>query len=192
MPPNDQCIADSTADSNAQTRRVLVTGALQLMVAAFMLASPPPLRAAPTPPVQIEWSALLPISERYRPALPPSSAHNYLGEGDTAALQSGSAAVNPELDGRRVRIPGFVVPLTYSADRLLESFLLVPYFGACIHFPPPPPNQVILVQMRRGKGLRSIEDAQWVTGTLRAGYRKSDLGAAAYFLDGEALEPYSP
>ncbi len=71
-----------------------------------------------------------------------------------------------------------------------SAFLLVPYFGACIHVPPPPPNQIVFVRMRAGAGLRSIEDAMWVSGTLRVSMRKSDLGSAAYVLDGEKFEKY--
>lgn len=148
--------------------------------------------AADTPPRRIDWATLLPASERehYDPT-PPPPIHDYLGEGDIAALQTGSAAVNPELDGLRVTIPGFVVPLERGSDGLLTEFFLVPYFGACIHVPPPPPNQIVYVRMRAGAGLRSIEDAQWVTGRLHAAVRTTDLGQAAYTLDGERLEPYS-
>jgi uncharacterized protein len=83
------------------------------------------------------------------------------------------------------------VPLERGPDGLLSEFFLVPYFGACIHVPPPPPNQIVYVRMRAGAGLRSIEDAQWVTGRLHAAARATDLGVAAYTLDGERLEPYS-
>ena len=54
-----------------------------------------------------------------------------------------SAEVRPELDGTPVRLPGFVVPLEYDANQNVTEFFLVPYFGACIHMPPPPPNQII-------------------------------------------------
>src|SRR5690606_27310233 len=120
----------------------------------------------------------------------PSPVHDYLGEGSLAALQTGSFAVNQELDGLQVRVPGFVVPLERSADGLLSEFFLVPYFGACIHVPPPPPNQIIYVRMRSGAGLKSIEDAMWVIGTLHTASKESPIGAAAYTLDGERLEPY--
>jgi hypothetical protein len=116
--------------------------------------------------------------------------HDYLGEGSLAVPQTGSFAVNKELDGLRIRLPGFVVPLERSADGLLSEFFLVPYFGACIHVPPPPPNQIVYVRMRAGAGLKSIEDAMWVIGTLHIAHKISPLGAAAYTLDGEALEPY--
>jgi hypothetical protein len=140
---------------------------------------------------QIDWEILLPEEERatYDPT-PPPPLHGYLGEGDVAALQMGSYAVNPELNGAHVRIPGFVVPLERGADGAISEFLLVPYFGACIHVPPPPPNQIVYVKMRAGAGLRSIEDAQWVTGILHAATKSSALGAAAYMLDGEKMVPY--
>lgn len=73
---------------------------------------------------------------------------------------------------------------------LIDEFFLVPYFGACIHVPPPPPNQIVYVKMRAGAGLRSIEDAQWVTGILRVAVKTSALGAATYTLEGERMEPY--
>lgn len=140
---------------------------------------------------QLDWEALLPSEERenYNPS-PPPAVHDYLGEGSLAALQTGSSEVNRALDGKRVRIPGFVVPLERSADGLISTFFLVPYFGACIHVPPPPPNQIVYVVMKAGTGLRSIDDAVWVVGSLHAKHRRSDLGSAAYTLDGEKIEAY--
>jgi hypothetical protein len=148
---------------------------------------------APTTPVrQIDWKTLLPAAERsgFRTA-PPPAAHDYLGENSSiAAMQSGSYEVNPELDGKVVKVPGFVVPLQNNARGEVVEFFLVPYFGACIHVPPPPPNQIIYVKMRDGAGLRSIEDAQWITGRIHARSKSSSLGAAAYTLDGEKMEAY--
>ena len=141
---------------------------------------------------QIDWETLLPEAERgnYNPS-PPPPVHDYLGEGSMAALQTGSYTPNAQLDGARVRLPGFVVPLERGRDGLIDEFFLVPYFGACIHVPPPPPNQIVYVRMRAGAGLKSIEDAQWVTGILHVALKTSDLGAAAYTLDGEKMEVYS-
>jgi uncharacterized protein len=154
-------------------------------------AAPAAAAATSAEVMKLDWEALLPAEERenYHPA-PPPPVHDYLGEGSLAALQTGSSEVNRALDGKRVRIPGFVVPLERSADGLISTFFLVPYFGACIHVPPPPPNQIVYVRMREGAGLRSIDDAVWVIGTLHARSRRSELGAAAYTLDGEKLEPY--
>jgi hypothetical protein len=44
--------------------------------------------------------------------------------------------------------------------------------------------------MKKAVPLSSMQDAQWVIGTLHASIKKSDLGAAAYELDGITLQPY--
>jgi uncharacterized protein len=101
-----------------------------------------------------------------------------------------NAPVNTTLVGQQVRIPGFVVPLEDSKDGLKE-FLLVPYFGACIHSPPPPANQIVHVLPRSpAKGLRSM-DAVWITGTLTTGRTDSYMGAAGYRIEALSVAPYS-
>ena len=68
-------------------------------------------------------------------------------EGSTADTmeQIGTFNVVKDLDGKQIRVPGYVVPFDFNADAEHREFLLVPYFGACLHTPPPPPNQIILV-----------------------------------------------
>jgi hypothetical protein len=101
-----------------------------------------------------------------------------------------SAPVNPELVGQAVRIPGFVVPLEDSKEGLKE-FLLVPYFGACIHSPPPPSNQIIHVLPKTpAKGLRSM-DAVWISGTLKTVQTDTFMGAASWQLQALSVAPYS-
>lgn len=141
--------------------------------------------------LQVDWDALLPDKERNDfAAEPPPPIHDYLGEGGMAARQSGSSSVNPALNGRTVKVPGFVVPLEMTADGVIREFFLVPYFGACIHVPPPPPNQIVYVKMTQGIKVRSVYDAIWITGKLRAETKLSRMGAAAYTLTGEKIEPY--
>ena len=162
-----------------------------LLALSLSLLTTSPGAAPPQGVHQIDWQTLLPAAERgnYHPA-PPPPVHDYLGEGSMAALQTGSYTANAELNGARIKLPGFVVPLERGKDGLIDEFFLVPYFGACIHVPPPPPNQIVYVKMRAGAGLSSIEDAQWVTGVLHVSVKTSALGAAAYTLDGEKMEPY--
>lgn len=75
------------------------------------------------------------------------------------------APTNPELEGMPIRIPGYVVPLETSKSGLSE-FMLVPYFGACIHTPPPPSNQILHVKIERPqRGIRTM-DTVWVEGTM--------------------------
>ncbi|MCS4511723.1 DUF3299 domain-containing protein [Xylophilus ampelinus] len=93
------------------------------------------------------------------------------------------------MDGRRVRMPGYVVPLEEGWQGLGE-FLLVPYFGACIHTPPPPANQIVLVRIDPpAKGFRSM-DAVWVNGTLGLARGSSDMGASAYSMVADSVTRY--
>lgn len=162
------------------------------MLAAILIAAnlPQPAGAAAQ---QIDWIELLPVGERatFDPA-PPPPAHDYLsGEaGGLAARQSLIFTVNKELEGKEIRIPGFVVPLELDEAGNVTEFFLVPYFGACIHVPPPPPNQMVYVIMKTGIKLDSMYSAYWITGRMSARSRDTRLGAAAYTLIATASEEY--
>lgn len=100
------------------------------------------------------------------------------------------APVNTALNGARIRIPGFVVPLESGREEVRE-FLLVPYFGACIHVPPPPANNTIHVFPTRAvKGIRSM-DAVWVSGELTVEHSNTEWGAAGYRIKAENIVPYT-
>ena len=100
-----------------------------------------------------------------------------------------NAPVNAALVGQRVRVPGFVVPLEDTKDGMKE-FLLVPYFGACIHSPPPPANQIIHILPKvPAKGLRSM-DTVWISGVLTSERTDSYMGAAGYRIEAESVAPY--
>jgi len=100
-----------------------------------------------------------------------------------------NAPGNPALDGQAVRIPGYLVLLEDGKDGITE-FLLVPYFGACVHSPPPPANQIIHVLPKTpAKGLRSM-DAVWISGTLVREKVDSYMGAAGYKMQAQLVEPY--
>ncbi len=102
-----------------------------------------------------------------------------------------TAPANPALEGRAVRVPGYVVPLEGLRHGALE-FLLVPYFGACIHTPPPPANQIIHVLVTKPvTRLRSM-DAVWVRGTLSVVRRDSLAATSGYQLSAVAVDPYEP
>jgi hypothetical protein len=96
-----------------------------------------------------------------------------------------------KLDGRVVRIPGFVVPLDDFAEEGAE-FLLVPYYGACVHTPPPPPNQMVFVEMAGKKNIKlNLFDAVWMYGKLSINQTLSPYGAVGFKLAGTKVEPYS-
>jgi uncharacterized protein len=97
-------------------------------------------------------------------------------------------AVVASLDGKRVQIGGYVVPLDFDATRVKE-FLLVPFVGACIHVPPPPPNQIVYVKAENGIDVRGTFEPVWVTGTLTVTPAFTGLAEAGYSLEAEAVEP---
>lgn len=141
---------------------------------------------------RIDWDILLPKTERaHYNEEPPAPLHDYLGENGKAARQSGSIAVNSQLDQMLVKIPGFVVPLVQDDTGLVSVFFLVPYFGACIHVPPPPPNQIVYVKLDGG-GVRlgSPEEPYWITGILHTDTNGTRVAKAAYTLDATRMERY--
>ncbi len=99
-----------------------------------------------------------------------------------------NAPTRSELNGVKLKLPGFVVPLEQSRGEIKE-FLLVPYFGACIHSPPPPANQIVYVVLSTPKPLRTM-DTVWVSGTMKTTRQDSPWGMSGYSMDGSAVEPY--
>jgi len=92
------------------------------------------------------------------------------------------------LDGKRVRAPGFMVPLEDNRSEVTE-YLLVPNPQACIHAPPPPSNQMIYVRMV-GEPAKMIYGPVWVEGTLRVASQTHQYGNAGFQIYGEVTSPY--
>jgi hypothetical protein len=88
-----------------------------------------------------------------------------------------------ELNGQQVRIPGYLLPLETSDTKVTE-FLLVPYIGACIHVPPPPPNQIVHVKIvqKGGYRVKTMYEPVWVSGEISVKSMVKDL----YLVDGSA------
>jgi len=153
---------------------------------------------------EIGWNALIP--EGWDPAAAFRNIDfSRLSDADPRASNAldalrkawDEAPVEPGWNGQRVRLPGFVVPLERRGEQVTE-FLLVPYFGACIHVPPPPANQIIDVfPAKPVKNLRTM-DAVWVVGVLETlrSQPKTDsdhrmgMGTAGYRMKAERIEPY--
>lgn len=106
-------------------------------------------------------------------------------------------SVNAALDGQVVRIPGYLLPLEFSGKKVSE-FLLVPWVGACIHTPPPPPNQIVHVKADRPFEFGGLFAPVWVTGRMSTSAAKKSLflidGSAdidiGYSLRASEVEPY--
>jgi uncharacterized protein len=101
-----------------------------------------------------------------------------------------STKVVSELDGNKVKLPGFVVPLAYDSQGRVTEFFLVPYFGACIHSPPPPPNQIVYVSYPAGLQLPSIYDPFHIFGTLETTLVENDMAIAAYTIKADYIVYY--
>lgn len=89
--------------------------------------------------------------------------------------------VNQKLNGTTIRMAGYLLPLEFS-DQGVTDFLLVPYVGACIHVPPPPPNQIIFVRLAKKFRIADLFTAVWLEGKLQTRASSKKLT----FVDGSA------
>lgn len=93
---------------------------------------------------------------------------------------------------KKVRIPGYAVPLDTERSETRE-FLLVPYFGACIHTPPPPANQIVLVRPTAQSKIKKMPesmDVVWVEGELKEGRISTGQGVIGYLLEAVSIAPF--
>lgn len=179
-------------------RRLALLGLLGMALsgraAAFKLPdSPQTVRSVPAKingVFNLEWGNLLPDEDGFSFQLDTAPVHDYLGENAPPARQTGSSQTNPQFDGEPVRISGYVVPLAMDEKGIVTEFFLVPYFGACIHVPPPPPNQIVYVKMDKGFRFESVYQPQKVTGRLHVEAKAVQMASAAYTLAGTRIEPY--
>ena len=131
----------------------------------------------------IDWDVLIPEGEKLLP--PPQVSH----DGNLASVPQPVGGVNKKLDNQDLRIPGFVVPLEGDAKKI-TAFLLVPYFGACIHVPPPPTNQVIYVSYPKGAPVDDLWDAIWVKGKMRTVSSSHEMATASYSMEATEVSVY--
>ncbi len=102
-----------------------------------------------------------------------------------------STRIKPEFDNQSVRIPGFIVPLEFGEQLMVTRFFLVPFFGACIHVPPPPPNQIIYGVFEKGLKLNALHEPVWVTGKLKTFLTENAVATSAYTIEVADVEVYS-
>jgi len=169
------------------------------LVALIALASP---SFAATEPVVIAWPDLMP----QQPVLPEDldfgggaasdeSSDSGLGgvvqHGMTPALPGtiDPTDVVTAYDDVQVKIAGYVLPLDFEAT-VVKEFLLVPYVGACIHVPPPPPNQIIYVTSEEGIEVGGMFEPMWITGELETASFSNELADIGYTMTLDGSEPY--
>ena len=101
-----------------------------------------------------------------------------------------STRVIDAFNGKAVRIPGFIVPLEQNENQEATTFFIVPYFGACLHMPPPPPNQILFVEFEEGIEIENLYDPFWFEGTIEIERHESAIGTSAYSLNLHHFEYY--
>ena len=186
------------------SRRLLSTTAAMLLVVTLSVAgylpeavSVPPVDAPPVdaPPVDAPPVGAPPVDAPPVGAPPVASADEpikvewrLLASLDNRTGKPGEELA--ALDGKLVKVPGFSVPLEDWASSVTE-FLLVPYVGACIHTPPPPPNQLVYVKMKKGKwAFLNGWNPVWVEGVLKIEMTKSVYGHVGFTITGQRVYPY--
>jgi hypothetical protein len=95
------------------------------------------------------------------------------------------------MDGKAIRLPGFIVPIEMNDKQEVTEFFLVPYFGACIHLPPPPPNQIIYVTSQQGILVEDIYNPYWLEGTIKTTFTENEVAQSAYSMTADQFELYS-
>ncbi|WP_024617589.1 DUF3299 domain-containing protein [Pseudomonas kilonensis] len=164
------------------------------LLALLMMVALPLWAAEPR---DLAWSEMIP------PDAPPevpnmTPLHDLSKMSNALAAESAPAAkqdlpnapVVKALDGQQIRLPGYIVPLEVSEEGRTTDFLLVPYFGACIHVPPPPSNQIVHVKSEVGVKLDELYQPYWVEGPMQVKPSTSELADAGYQMEAEKIYVY--
>lgn len=181
----------------AQSARDTARDTVPQVQPALSAEAPPSGTSLPGPVRTIGWEQLIPAGwDPYKDlkALNLDTLKDNDPKADEALKKMrrmwDNAPINPLVLGQSVRLPGYVVPLEDLPNGMKE-FLLVPYFGACVHSPPPPANQIVHVLLDKPVKNFRMMDVVWVTGALSATKTDSHMGVASYRIDAKALAPYS-
>jgi uncharacterized protein len=190
------------------------TSILRVMILAFAALLPLSGVQAADPPLDLKWAQLMPPAQAVKPKKPKTFFSGAmpvpddtgetddagapppppkLAEGDWMSVkrrQPGAdlpPRVVKTLDGKRVKIGGYVVPLDFEATTVKE-FLLVPFVGACVHVPPPPANQIVYVKTEKGFPVGGLFDPVTVTGTMKTQTAFTGIADAGYSIDADTVE----
>jgi uncharacterized protein len=195
-----QAIAQATGLKRAASILALLAAAILAAGLAWQAVAAPQAGAAAKGKAQeITWEDLWPEGEDERLEKMFDAYMESLGK-DASSVSEGSAAdTMPQigtfttvasLNQKRVRLPGYIVPLDFNAKNQHSSFLLVPYFGACIHTPPPPPNQIVFISAKPAVTIKDVWAPIWVEGVMTTERKDSKMADAAYSLALTKVEPY--
>ncbi|MGG5290342.1 DUF3299 domain-containing protein [Pseudomonas shirazensis] len=165
----------------------------RLMVLVLLCTSP--VWAAE--PRELDWPALIPEGAPVEaPQLAPLHDLSQIGNAlaaesaPPAPQQSANAPVVQALDNQQIKLPGYIVPLEVSEEGRTTEFLLVPYYGACIHVPPPPSNQIVHIFSEMGVRVEDLYQPYWIEGRMQVKASSSELADAGYQMEAEKIYAY--
>lgn len=150
------------------------------------LAMPHPAIANPFR--EITWDDLIPPGVPYSEII-ADGEKDYLSDTWKPVFDENATKLNTSLDGKSVKLPGYIIPLDMNANGV-TSFVLVPYVGACIHVPPPPPNQLVFVATETPWPNDNLWDAVWVSGRLSARLQSTEIAEIGYQIDADRIDIY--
>lgn len=139
---------------------------------------------------ELDWLEMLPPDELK--ALEAGEVPEVQHSGNSAMEQFGTFRTVDAVLNRPIRLPGYIVPLESEADGKLREFLFVPYYGACIHVPPPPPNQIVHVRLPDAVPMPDMYSPFFLAGQLVAERTDDALAGSAYTIRDARLRPYEP
>ena len=148
-------------------------------------------------PRELDWPALIPEGAPVQaPQLAPLHDLSQIGNAlaaesaPPAPQQSANAPVVQALDNQEVKLPGYIVPLEVSEEGRTTEFLLVPYYGACIHVPPPPSNQIMHIFSEMGVRVEDLYQPYWIEGRMQVKASSSELADTGYQMEAEKIYAY--
>ena len=111
-------------------------------------------------------------------------------EGFLKKVEKAGLLVYKDLVGKKIRIDGFMVPLDFDYGEALtvEEFVLVPDAGMCIHVPPPPPNQMILVKLKSPEKVRFMYQPIAIEGVLKNTKPIEEVYNSIYEMEAESVQ----
>jgi hypothetical protein len=153
-------------------------------------ALPWPRRALARDVIDLQWTDLAPREGGLDWSALQGIGVVEHGQMSTPFDQEAASAVTTDYNGKTVRLPGFVVPLDFEGTGV-TTFILVPYVGACVHVPPPPANQLVLVTTVDPFDAEGLFDPVYVTGVFTTSAAETELAQIGYSMEARRIEPYA-
>lgn len=138
--------------------------------------------------IEIGWDDLIPPGVPYSEIIAEGEI-DVVNDTWNPIFDENGIKLNDALNGALIRMPGFIIPLELNAEGVTD-FMLVPYVGACMHLPPPPPNQLVVARAETPWPDDALWDPVWVVGELRTELQSTELAQVGYSLRVDEMETY--